>query len=471
MSLFKQYLAESEIRSTRPVTDDSFDLMINETLCIESVVLEDSDDAIVIQADEKVFEILEALDMLEESDRMLRKRDLDFIVHVRDNYYVNITAHREDDNFYETYDLIEKVKDVDDQMTPAYKDLGIIHELPARRASEEEIKQAAENMIAELGGTEEPAPTPDQPPMDQEVQPGTPDQMAEMRRLAGLSEAGIMDKVKSAFGMGQKPASAPTAAPAPAAPAVAPTAPAPVGAKVTYKGETYEKQADGMWDGSKGTGIPKNFPEWKAIEAEYAKGGQGPAAGQDPYVTSHGAQVIQNAFGQTMPAQNIQRLLYPGPKGAKAAAVVMQFPNKKFYEITWNQGGYAIRPSKENQTGYYAQQLDMSGKQYVRGAFRPYEMNMAEDAIDEAEYQGHSVSLGKPTTGDVKKFKVYVRDPKSGNIKKVNFGDPNMEIKRDNPERRKNFRARHNCADKKDRTKAGYWSCRMWSKKPVSKIV
>ena len=70
-----------------------------------------------------------------------------------------------------------------------------------------------------------------------------------------------------------------------------------------------------------------------------------------------------------------------------------------------------------------------------------------------------------------KKFKVFVKDPKTGNVKKVNFGDPNMQIRRDNPEARKNFRARHNCADKKDRTKAGYWSCRMWSKKPVSKIL
>ena len=91
--------------------------------------------------------------------------------------------------------------------------------------------------------------------------------------------------------------------------------------------------------------------------------------------------------------------------------------------------------------------------------------------IDEAEYQGRSVTLGKPSAGDVKKYKVYVRDPKTGNIKKVNFGDKKMSIKRDNPARRKNFRARHNCSDKKDRTSAGYWSCRMWSKKPVSQIL
>jgi hypothetical protein len=91
--------------------------------------------------------------------------------------------------------------------------------------------------------------------------------------------------------------------------------------------------------------------------------------------------------------------------------------------------------------------------------------------MDEAEYQGREVKLGKPMQGDVKKFKVYVKDPKTGNTKKVNFGDPNMEIRRDNPAAKKSFRARHNCSDKKDRTKAGYWSCRMWSSKPVSKIV
>lgn len=80
------------------------------------------------------------------------------------------------------------------------------------------------------------------------------------------------------------------------------------------------------------------------------------------------------------------------------------------------------------------------------------------------------VKLGKPMPGDVKKFKVFVKNAK-GNVVKVNFGDPNMEIKRDDPARRKNFRARHNCATAKDRTTPRYWSCRMWSSKPVSKIM
>ncbi len=82
--------------------------------------------------------------------------------------------------------------------------------------------------------------------------------------------------------------------------------------------------------------------------------------------------------------------------------------------------------------------------------------------LDEAEYRGRKVKLGKPMRGDVKKFKVYVRDPKTKNIKKVNFGDPNMRIKKSNPARRRSFRARHNCANPGPRTKARYWSCRKW---------
>jgi hypothetical protein len=100
-------------------------------------------------------------------------------------------------------------------------------------------------------------------------------------------------------------------------------------------------------------------------------------------------------------------------------------------------------------------------------------LDSVEVDLDEAEYQGRKVKLGKPMRGDVGKYKVYVKDKKTGNVKKVNFGDKNMEIKRDDPKRRKSFRARHGCGTPKasDRTKARYWSCRMWSSKPVSKIV
>lgn len=84
-----------------------------------------------------------------------------------------------------------------------------------------------------------------------------------------------------------------------------------------------------------------------------------------------------------------------------------------------------------------------------------------DDQIDEAEYQGRKVALGKPMQGDVKKFKVYVKKP-NGNVVKVNFGDKTMRIKKSNPARRRSFRARHNCDNPGPRTKARYWSCRKW---------
>jgi hypothetical protein len=89
-------------------------------------------------------------------------------------------------------------------------------------------------------------------------------------------------------------------------------------------------------------------------------------------------------------------------------------------------------------------------------------LGFPETELWEADYRGRKVALGKPMKGDVKKFKVYVKDPKTGNIKKVNFGDPNMRIKKHIPSRRKSFRARHNCANPGPRTKARYWSCRKW---------
>jgi len=83
--------------------------------------------------------------------------------------------------------------------------------------------------------------------------------------------------------------------------------------------------------------------------------------------------------------------------------------------------------------------------------------------ITEAEYQGKKVKLNDPfrTSGGPKKFAVYTNND-SGNVVIVRFGDPNMEIKRDDPARRRNFRARHNCDNPGPKWKARYWSCYQW---------
>ena len=110
------------------------------------------------------------------------------------------------------------------------------------------------------------------------------------------------------------------------------------------------------------------------------------------------------------------------------------------------------------------------------GAVEAFEFEVIEEHDDsrlaKAEYQGKKVELNKPRrlSGENKKFGVYVKNDK-GNIVQVKFGDPNLDIKRDDPERRRNFRARHNCDNPGPKYKARYWSCRMWSAKNVSDIL
>lgn len=93
----------------------------------------------------------------------------------------------------------------------------------------------------------------------------------------------------------------------------------------------------------------------------------------------------------------------------------------------------------------------MSFKQYI-----------IEESLEEAEYQGKEVPLNKPMAGDVKKSKVYVKDS-SGKVKKINFGDKNMTIKKGNPERKKSYCARSSgISGTNDKTSANYWSRKAW---------
>jgi len=103
-----------------------------------------------------------------------------------------------------------------------------------------------------------------------------------------------------------------------------------------------------------------------------------------------------------------------------------------------------------------------------------FNSNNYEMRKEAAKHGGKEVPLGKIMKGDVKKFKVYVKDPKSGNVKKVNFGhggssakskgEKTLSIKRNKPSRQKSFLARHKCDQAKDRTSARYWSCKAWRK-------
>ena len=116
-------------------------------------------------------------------------------------------------------------------------------------------------------------------------------------------------------------------------------------------------------------------------------------------------------------------------------------------------------PIQETDT-YCAQCL----AEYLKKSVNESEyIDLLEPGLNEAEYQGRKVQLGKPflTPDGPKKRSVYVKNEKD-NVVKVNFGDPNMRIKKNIPARRKSFRARHNCDNPGPRTSARYWSCRAW---------
>lgn len=98
-----------------------------------------------------------------------------------------------------------------------------------------------------------------------------------------------------------------------------------------------------------------------------------------------------------------------------------------------------------------------------------FEEELTQEAWAAEENSGKKLNKPFRTSGGPKKFSVYVKNEK-GNVVKVNFGDPNMSIKRDDPARRKSFRARHGCDNPGPKTKAKYWSCKMWSKKSVTKM-
>ena len=100
-------------------------------------------------------------------------------------------------------------------------------------------------------------------------------------------------------------------------------------------------------------------------------------------------------------------------------------------------------------------------RKYAKALYSRYLKGASVDDLFEAEFKGKDVPLNKPKRGGSKAYYVYVRDPKTKKIKKVSFGSGGLRAKIKNKEARNAFAARHNCKNKKDRTKAGYWSCNL----------
>ena len=127
------------------------------------------------------------------------------------------------------------------------------------------------------------------------------------------------------------------------------------------------------------------------------------------------------------------------------------------------QAVYMPAESHEDYLNYYDPEDSEEGPSDIRiEALRAIVQEVLKEDLQKAEYQGEKVTLNKPRRiqGGSKKFEVFVMD--GDKVKRVTFGDPNMEIRRDDPKARANFRSRHSCDTAKDKTSARYWSCRMW---------
>jgi hypothetical protein len=164
--------------------------------------------------------------------------------------------------------------------------------------------------------------------------------------------------------------------------------------------------------------------------------------------------------------------IFTTPEEARSRSMDMGLGGEIHVSDYNEQAVYMPAASEDAYIAYYEQLGGIEGGQEPEEqedtpmdrieALRAIVQEVLKEDFTKAEYQGEKVTLNKPRRikGGNKKFEVFVQD--GGKVKRVTFGDPNMEIRRDDPKARANFRSRHSCDTKTDKTKAGYWSCRMW---------
>ena len=166
-----------------------------------------------------------------------------------------------------------------------------------------------------------------------------------------------------------------------------------------------------------------------------------------------------------------ERMRKKGEKGAPTAAQMrrakgeelMDYIERKMSTLRKDKDLPNLMIPKKGKAGVTKFQKRSGGRSRLDSPYTMMMKNSWGEVTEAAEYQGRKVQLNNPTRGDVKKYKVYVKNDK-GNVVKVEFGDPNMEIKRDDPAIRKSFRARHNCDNPGPKYKARFWSCKFWEK-------
>jgi hypothetical protein len=239
------------------------------------------------------------------------------------------------------------------------------------------------------------------------------------------------------------------------------------------RNQSYFGRADGKGPG--GSGRTSNLGTSSAPGGKFRTTRAGVMNKQDAKIMKGR---IANRLGRH-PAPNLPEgmLDNPGQPDSPVAQAIIRRILMQRTDLLAKYGPVYVGQAVDDVADFVGD-VDEIGSSDVSGWIKQVERNLKDKInqydrpMDEAKYQGREVALGKPTRGDVKKFKVYVRDPSTGNIKKVNFGhggtsakragQKTMKIKKSDPARRRSFRARHNCDNPGSRLKARYWSCRAW---------
>ncbi len=161
-----------------------------------------------------------------------------------------------------------------------------------------------------------------------------------------------------------------------------------------------------------------------------------------------------------------EKLTYHIKNGVSVVENVFRPGSKSFIDlITESRKAHdAGRVRFMGQDRYLFENTDLGRFGEYAGQSVPLDLPFEQvDEVNEAEYHGKKVELNHPMRGGTKKYYVYVMNPKTHKVKKIAFGDVHggLTAKVSDPKARKNFAARHNCKDKKDKTKAGYWACRV----------
>jgi hypothetical protein len=469
MKNLREYITEAQQWIDSPAAGDDFAINIREECLLESHVVEVSEDAIVIEADDRMIEMLEQYGLLDEEpvDEEIRRYgavgsspgqgytvaegDIDPNRHPQTRDYGRGDDDEDEDKKTNPQ---PPMGDPWDYVQDSEQDFRRVMELAGVAETEANTTDPLADKAAALApvgadGEQEPVATVD------ETQ--APDQhLSRIRKLAGMAE-GSSDQ--------------------PGAPA-----------SVRLLSKDYDLDQQTWTFDVNGDEISfLTYGDYDDAGSRFNDPDMGEILGMvqrrtEPYemITPDQQRVIANMIYREL-KKGIQQLPPAMPPAQDMSEGVMSSIDMDLRHIAKTQRMDALVDAMRGEFGTQTQQylhdmmddIELALQQRGQGARENMEMKLrmlmdriqkiyAGQDLDEAEYQGRKVELNKPTRGDVAKFKVYVKDPKTGNVKKVNFGDKTMRIKKSNPARRKSFRARHRCENPGPKTKARYWACRSW---------